>query len=237
MELIQHSEYIYSTTYETKRDRPSLGYIKGSNFSVMADAGTSAQHVKEAYALLKERQLPLPAFTILTHWHWDHTFGMHAVQGLTIAHTLTNRELERMMKWQWNPEAMQERLISQEEIPFVDDHLKIEYNDLNEIKIKMADISFSSSMTLDQGNSHVQLFHVPSPHSDDSVFIYVSQAKVLFIGDAICEDYYHQMNVDQSKLQAMIKFLQALDFEIGIQGHLPAMNKTAILNQAYALIK
>ena len=48
MELIQHSEYIYSTTYETKRDRPSLGYIKGSNFSVMVNAGTSAQHVKEA---------------------------------------------------------------------------------------------------------------------------------------------------------------------------------------------
>ena len=52
MELIQHSEYIYSTTYDTKSDSPSLGYILGSIFSVMVDAGTSAQHVKEAYALL-----------------------------------------------------------------------------------------------------------------------------------------------------------------------------------------
>lgn len=60
MELIQHSEYIYSTTYETKRDRPSLGYIKGSNFSVMVDAGTSSSTCKGSLCPLKRTSAAAP---------------------------------------------------------------------------------------------------------------------------------------------------------------------------------
>lgn len=29
----------------------------------------------------KERGLPLPDITAVTHWHWDHTFGLGRVRG------------------------------------------------------------------------------------------------------------------------------------------------------------
>ena len=79
--------------YETERDRPNLGYVKGDNWSLAIDAGHSAAHTREFYALLEKENLPLPSMTVLTHWHWDHTFGMHAVNGLCIATELTDRHL------------------------------------------------------------------------------------------------------------------------------------------------
>ena len=30
----------------------------------------------EIAAALEEEGLPLPQLTVLTHWHWDHTFGI-----------------------------------------------------------------------------------------------------------------------------------------------------------------
>ena len=81
--------------FEQDRDRPNLGYVKGKNWSLAIDAGHSAAHTKEFYALLEKENLPLPCLTVLTHWHWDHTFGMHAANGLSIANEKTNRHLAK----------------------------------------------------------------------------------------------------------------------------------------------
>ena len=44
MELYKLSNRIYYSSYEQQRDRPSLGYIYGDNFSVAVDAGHSDNH-------------------------------------------------------------------------------------------------------------------------------------------------------------------------------------------------
>lgn len=237
MELIQCSKHIYHTTYDTERDRPALGYIHGSRFTCMIDAGSSPTHVKDAYTLLENHQLPYPDYTCITHWHWDHTYGINAVHGITIAHERTNEKLKQMMNWSWDEAAMDKRLKSGEEIPFVDSHIRIEYTDPKEIVIVPAAITFDSKLELDFGDVLVQLFHVSSPHSNDAVFIYCPQDKIVFIGDAICEDYYNQMYVDPIKLKEMEAFILNLDFDYGIQGHLPIMSKQDILKQIQELKK
>jgi len=93
MELKKLSEHIWYMPFEEERDRPNLGYVKGKNWSLAIDAGHSASHTKEFYALLEKENLPLPCLTVLTHWHWDHTFGMHAANGLSIANEKTNSHL------------------------------------------------------------------------------------------------------------------------------------------------
>ena len=94
MELIRFSDRIRYATFEEERDRPCLGYIRGNNWSVAVDAGHSDAHVDEFYDALKNEQLPLPELTVITHWHWDHSFGMHRVNGLCIANSRTNRHLK-----------------------------------------------------------------------------------------------------------------------------------------------
>ena len=81
MKLERLTERVWVYPYEEERDRPNLSYIKGDRWSLAVDAGHSDDHVREFYRALEEEGLPLPELTVLTHWHWDHTFGMHAVHG------------------------------------------------------------------------------------------------------------------------------------------------------------
>ena len=91
MELIRLSERVWYSMYEEERDRPCLGYIKGDRWSLAVDAGHSAAHVREFYEALEKEGLPLPALTAITHWHWDHAFGMHSIAGLSAANVRTNQ--------------------------------------------------------------------------------------------------------------------------------------------------
>ena len=97
MKLIQVTDRIWYFPLDDTKDRPILGYIRGDRFSVAVDAGHSAEHVQEFYAAIKAAGLPLPALTVITHWHWDHTFGMHAVNGLTLANRRTNEHLTALL--------------------------------------------------------------------------------------------------------------------------------------------
>ena len=95
MELTRISDRVWISPFEKERDRPILGYIKGDNLSIAVDAGHSEAHTAEFYTALKQAGLPLPKITVLTHWHWDHTFGMHAVNGICIASRLTDSSYHR----------------------------------------------------------------------------------------------------------------------------------------------
>ncbi len=47
MKLMMISDRIYYLPSEERTDRPVLGYIKGDKYSLVVDAGNSADHVQE----------------------------------------------------------------------------------------------------------------------------------------------------------------------------------------------
>ena len=49
MELKKLSEHIWYMPYESERDRPNLGYVKGKNWSLAIEAGHSAEHTQSAW--------------------------------------------------------------------------------------------------------------------------------------------------------------------------------------------
>ena len=83
---------------ESAKDRPNLGYVLGKETALAIDAGHSSSHVEDFYRALEKEGLPLPDLTVITHWHWDHTFGMHAVHGKTLARPETNQKLLEIQK-------------------------------------------------------------------------------------------------------------------------------------------
>ncbi len=218
--LKQLSEKIYYLPCSSATDRPNLGYIRGERYSLMVDAGNSASHAALFQQGLEELGLPTPEYVAITHWHWDHTFAMHAVPGITIASRLTNEQLSKVMSWEWSEEAMRSRLSSGEEIEFCDTHIRQEYPDRDKIVVKMADIVFDQRLTLDLGGITAQLIHIGGPHSEDCVAVYIPEEKALFLGDADGGDYYHMKGqYDKTRLNSFIQFLRGLDFIISIDGH------------------
>ena len=181
MELKKLSEHIWYMPYEEERDRPNLGYVKGDKMSLAIDAGHSEAHVREFYDLLQKEGLPLPALTVLTHWHWDHTFAMHAVNGLTMANKTTNGYLlEYMKKIETN---------GPDEFLNMYDSIRKEYEGGKEVIVVPADIVFEGDMTIGLGGCTVRLMRTKAPHTDDSTLVYVCEDKTLFVGDAACSEF------------------------------------------------
>ncbi len=95
MGLKKISNRIFYYPHQPETDRPMLAYIKGEKIALAIDAGNSESHVDEFYKTLEIEKLKKPDFTVITHWHWDHTFGMHHINGLSIAHRKTNEFLNQ----------------------------------------------------------------------------------------------------------------------------------------------
>ena len=202
------TEHIYYMSADAETDQPFVYYIQGERFALQVDAGNSAGSYHRFLHELNELQLPMPALLVLTHWHWDHTFGAHAALYPVIASSRTNEILERVAQWEWTEEAMKERLKTGEDIPFTFECMHKEYSHLADIHVKPADITFSSRMTIDLGGITCNLEHRDSPHTRDAVFIHIPEEQVLIGGDAHYEDYYdNNSQYDKSRLRSFIDYL------------------------------
>ena len=239
MSLIKATERVYFLPNEQETDRPLLGYIKGDKFSLMIDGGNSKSHIEKFNQSLKELNLKIPDYAAITHFHWDHTYGMHAIKGQTIGCKITNKKLKIMANWKWSDDAMKKRLLTGEDIEFADTNIRKEYKSLQSIKVVTADIVFNNELELDLGGVNIILRNVIAPHSEDSVIAYVPEEKVVFIGDAYSKDYYDNCKYDPMKIKSLATTLENLDFNTCFVGHSNPLKKEDIikfLNSQYEQI-
>ena len=239
MALIKVTERVYFLPNEQETDRPLLGYIKGDKYSLMIDGGNSRNHIEKFNQSLKEFNLRIPDYAAITHFHWDHTYGMHAIKGQTIACKITNEKLKIMTNWKWSDDAMKERLLTGEDIEFADTNIREEYKSLQDIKVVTSDIVFNDELELDLGGVNIILRNVIAPHSEDSVIAYVLEEKVVFIGDAYSKDYYDDCKYDPMKIKSLANTLESLEFNTCFVGHSHPLNKEDIvrfLNSQYEQI-
>lgn len=222
MALKKLTDRVLYYPHQPETDRPMLAYIKGEKFSLAIDAGSSAGHVDEFYAALQGEGLAKPDFTVITHWHWDHTFGMHRIHGLSIAHRETNAALTREMA----------RLAEPAHRDFLkedDACLGREYAGGKDIVVVQADLEFAQELTLRLGGMTARIFHAQSPHSEDTALIYIPEEKMLFLGDSTSEDFYNNGYMDKQKLRALIDTIEHTDCTHCIVSHAEPLTKSDLL--------
>ena len=210
MELKNLSEHIWYMPFEEKRDRPNLGYVKGDKLSLAIDAGHSEAHIREFYDLLLKEGLPLPSPTVLTHWHWDHTFAMHAVNGLTIANKTTNGHLLDFMK---KLEAN-----GPDEFLNMYDSIRNEYAGGRKVIVVPADIVFEGDITVDLGGCTIRILQTTAPHTDDSTLVYVCEDKTLFIGDSACAQFHDGIK-DKKLAGELAEKIRSTGADVCVEGH------------------
>lgn len=220
-ELKRLTDRIWIFTHESMRDRPCLGYVKGDGWSLAVDAGHSDDHVGAFYRALESAGLSLPNLTVLTHWHWDHTFGMHAVRGLTLANELTGRYLR----------SARERIGAEGTEWFfaLDERICREYAGGRPVVVALPDLVFSGRMGLDVGGCAVELFQTEAPHTDDSTLVFVPSEKVLFIGDAK-SGVFPTWEKDSVLCRKLAEAVARLDFDVCVGSHWKPMTKDQLLS-------
>ncbi len=224
--LIQISPHVYILPFDEARDRPNIGYIRGENYSMLIDAGNSPAHLATMLQSIEREGLPVPKIALITHWHWDHTFAMHAFEGMTVAHKRTNDILDTLTEWEWTEEAMAERLRTGEECEFCDTHIKVEYDDITQIRVVKADIEFDADTLFNLGDITVEALPISNPHSDDGIVAFIKEDKVLFAGDADTGDFYTlDGGYDKDRFHHYVNEVDKIGYETYVHGHLKPMTR------------
>ena len=218
----QLTDRIYFLEHDPEADRPMLAYLKGDTFSLAIDAGYSASHVRDFYEAIEAERFRKPDFTVITHWHYDHTFGMHAISGISIAHDKTNAFLREQQE-----QARKRGYI--EKLKREDVHFRKEYCGQEQCRIVLSNIAFSDNMTLHLGGITAEVFHTVSPHSEDTACVYVPEERVLFLGDSTSEDFFHGGYMDRDKLRSLTRMIRSVDCDCCILSHCQPLGKEELL--------
>lgn len=230
------SDRFWYQTPVSETDRPILGVVIGDKRSLMIDAGNSEDHAKYFLSELEKNNIPLPSIVVLTHWHWDHTFGLSGLDMISVASRQTKAELEKQVPFEWTDDALDERVQSGVEIEFCANAIKEEYGRERNITITLPEITFETMMQIDLGGVTCQLKHVGGDHAQDSVIVYVKEEKILFLADAIYANLYSsKRNHTVKRTLQLLDEVDQFDADIYILSHWKPVSKQEYQQEANLL--
>lgn len=216
------SEHVYWLAPDATTDRPTLGAIVGKHATLMIDAGNSPAHANLFLGALTKLNLTKPNYVVLTHWHWDHIFGISALDVPLFAYEETQRVVEDMTKLDWSDEALDQRVAEGTEIEFCRDMIKAEWPDRSNLQLRAPDVSFVSQLEFNLGGVRCQVKHVGGDHASDSSIVYIPEDRIIFLSDCLYEDLHHGPHTyTTKKLFPLIDEIMNYEADYYVFGHDP----------------
>ncbi|MDT3428951.1 glyoxylase-like metal-dependent hydrolase (beta-lactamase superfamily II) [Paenibacillus forsythiae] len=186
----QLSPHVIIMHAERETDRPILAAITGERRTLLMDAGNSPAHAELFRRELERRGVRPPELLALTHWHWDHSFGMQAWSLPAVAHVETGRALASLSGLDWSDDCLldliRQGIINEDSAA----DIRKEFGENRDIEIVQPDILFQDRIALDLGGVICEMVHIGGDHSGDSCIVHVRKDRVLFLGDALGPSVY-----------------------------------------------
>ena len=222
MQTIQQltERFYYLPPYQPT-DRPILAAVVGDTYTLILDSGNSSAHAK----LLKEQLADYGVhgdFVVLTHWHWDHVFGLHELGLPSIANSLTRDHMKEMQTLSWEDHALDQRVEAGIEIPFCADAIKLELGEDRTIFIPDPNSVFDQRVTINLGGVTCTIEKIGGDHSPDSNLLYIPEEKVLFLGDCLYANMYaEKWHYTIENIDRLLNKIDSLDAKTYFLSHHP----------------
>lgn len=222
MKINKLMDGIYYSNADETTDRPILMFIQGEEKSLLIDSGNSQKHAEDFVESLREINAFDIDYVAITHWHWDHTFGLKYFEDSTIiANSETKKELDRMKSYKWDDASLDDRVKEGIEIEFCSSMIKEEFKDDREdINIISPNIIFDKYLEVDLGGVTVQLTKTENDHTTDGNIVYIKEKGVLFLGDITAPDLYQKNWVyTPAKFLNLMNTIRNYNAEIIVEAH------------------
>lgn len=238
--LHQISEHVWWFTPEDHTDRPSLCAVVGEKGVVLLDIGASPAHTRQFLDALSGEGIASPDYAVLTHWHWDHVFGIDVLSCPVIAHEETNENLKRMMGLDYSDANLPNLVTEGHEVEFTRECMIIELSNEQRRKLKLrpADITFTDSIRLHLGDVTCDIEHIGGDHASDSVIIHIPEDKVLFLGDCFYYTVYQEpRHYTEAKILPLIDKIGTFYAEQFVLGHANQLMSKEEMQADFSLIR
>ena len=178
----------------------TAGAIVTRDGAILVDSLPFPTEAREMAAFIAQACRPGVRYVILTHYHADHTYGAFLFpRADVVAH------------------ARCRALLSKIGLPALEE-VKIEEPELEEVMLRLPDITFDEGeMALRLAGRVVRLIHMPG-HTEDSVMVYVEDARVLFAADTVMP-VPSIVDGDVDLFRVSLQKVAELPIENMVQGH------------------
>lgn len=237
--LHQVSHHVWWFTPEARTDRPSLGLVVGSTGTLMLDIGASVQHTQDFLRAVSSAGLPAPDFATLTHWHWDHTFGIDTLNIPILAHQITASNIKRISSYDYSDEGLDDLVRQGIEVEMIRKHMRIELTNSQRrtLKLRQPNIIIDKTYQYDLGDVTCDVVHVGGDHAEDSCVMYIPEDEVLFLGDCLYDDVYSEPSIYTEKVLQLITSLEAFGADKFIMGHANEIYDAKSISSWFAIIR
>ncbi|WP_172194976.1 MBL fold metallo-hydrolase [Saccharibacillus qingshengii] len=215
------SEHIYVMHAERETDRPLLAAVAGSSRTLLIDGGNSSAHAAAFREYLEREGVRKPDVMVLTHHHWDHSFGVAEWSLPAIAQRQTADILRGFAGLEWNEETLS-RLIAEGVVSEqTRNDMRAEYgSDLGLIRVEEPNIVFERFIDVHLGDLTCEIRYVGGDHSADSCVVYVKEEGTLFLGDALAPSVYGgPMKYTTGKFLALLDTVFAYGADVLVESH------------------
>ena len=230
--LERASEHVWWFTPAEQTDRPALALVAGREATLLLDVGASRPHTLGVLGAATSLALPPLGAAVLTHWHWDHSFGGAALEVPIIAQTETAHEVAHQAALDWADEALAARVRDGSEIAFCEEMIRLEMPDRSALRIVRPQLVFENRLEIPLGGVTCLIEHVGGDHAADSSVIYVVEDELLFLGDCLYERLYApepMLTIETSR--ALVRRIAAYGARLAIEGHDDALLDAARLGR------
>ena len=212
------TDRIYYYMHNDDTDRPALGLVRGDNACLIIDAGNSPKHARELKKEIELMNIPDVKYLVVTHHHWDHTFGLNEWNIVTIANQNTYEYMKTYCLLKYDDPSLEEA--KKNKIFKNLAGIKEEIDQREAFRPQNCTLSFTGEIKIDLGGITCYLRQIVSPHTDDSTIVYVPEEKSLFLGDC-CYGYTSQgyNYYNRALTRQMIDTIEQYDAEYYLCSH------------------
>ena len=242
LSIHQISERLWYTEPAAVGSRPALGAFLAGDTLIRIDGGNSPMHREDLLDVLPEEVRKKPRKLVLTHGHWDHSFGAEPGR----EEILVSPETAAWMSIPYYPSEYGKKNVAAEYgAPFGEadipgfpawDRLVCDRPG-----VKNAFVKKENGLIMEHGTAvpmdppireeiapGLEAVRVSCDHHEGSLLLYCPEEKVLFLGDALYNgnlDWNGRKYYSSERYIRFIDFLDTVDAELVVMGHGRAMSR------------
>ena len=152
----------------------NIGVIEGDNYSLIIDAGNSVSFANQFLKELKKIKIKPIKYLIITHRHYDHSFGLEAFAKEQTEVYMDKNEFQLLKS---EGPLIKKMIFKESDI--IEDI--INFKNIANLKINY----LADQKILDLGNRKVLIKNVGRAHTKGDIIIYDFKSKSYFVGDLV----------------------------------------------------